>query len=134
MSDFYDLHDKKTAQAYKAYAELAGVYAKRWTDADLCYAIGVHREGFLARLGEAGDDVKAAAEWQQIAKVPSFDDLQARRSDPFRERCSRKSCNGRCSQCVRASAIERNRTRYGSNGDYPGADAASAILRVRGAA
>jgi hypothetical protein len=69
-------------------------------------------DGWVAALGHASD----------VMRSPRFAELDAIRAESITTPCSTLSCAGRCSRCIRAAAVARNRARYGQP-DYPGADA-----------
>jgi hypothetical protein len=92
--------------------------AMRW--AALAYYLGAidTRADIAEDFRQAGSHAAAIAT-SSIWPLPTQTDLVHRRNQPTDSTCGVLSCTGRCSRCIRARAVEVNRTRDGHD-DYPG--------------
>jgi hypothetical protein len=86
-------------------------------------ALRERRWGFEAgvrAIQEAGRDMLPLA--RRIWMSPRYAELVEQRAVQHTTPCPSKACGGRCSRCVRAVNVAKNRRLYGQD-DYPGSDA-----------
>lgn len=96
-----------------------------WMARVAAFERGLHYERYLEAVQDAGIAMLPGA--RKIWADPRFDELEARREEVVMTGCSLRSgnrsrhdCDGRCSRCVRAYAVEKNRRLYDGSPDFPG--------------